>query len=203
MSRPILLPVPNPPSDGQLVVRALEGDRFGLELIYRRHASYLLGMTTRLLASRAEAEEVVSETFAIGVRQLQTLTEPAALRGWLSRIAIGLTRQRLRRPRWLPWSLPFFGRSHRTEDAALVALAAPDLRADDRDELALVDRVLARAHPERRVAWMLRRVEGFELDDVAAACACSATTARRRIADIDADIDAVTDPPAARTPEAS
>ena len=52
MTRPILLPLPNPPTDAELVARAVEGDRFGRELIYRRHAAYLLAMVTRLVASR-------------------------------------------------------------------------------------------------------------------------------------------------------
>ena len=55
-----------------------------------------------------------------------------------------------------------------------------------RAELEHVDRVLERARPEPRIAWMLRRVEGLALADVAAACGCAPATAERRIAEIDA-----------------
>ena len=185
MSRPILLPVPNAPSDADLISRAAEGDRFGVELIFRRHAGYLLGVTTRLLADRDAAEAVVEATFLAGLRQLPALREAASVRVWLARIAVQLARRRLRRARWLRWLRP----RAQPDDATLSVFAALDLRPEDRVELARVDLILERARPERRVAWMLFRVEGFELDEVAAACECSPATAWRRIADIDLLVD--------------
>ncbi len=202
MTRPILLPVPNAPSDAELVVRAVEGDRFGRELIYRRHAGYLLAMITRLLASRGDAEEIVRQTFVLGLRRLATMPEPAELRAWLSRLAIGLARRRLRRARLLRFFLRFLGLARRDDgDARLAALATPTATAAPaaidqglaarhalsvRAELEHVDRVLERARLEPRIAWMLRRVEGLSLADVAAACGCAPATAQRRIAEIDA-----------------
>ena len=190
MTRPILLPLPNAPSDAELVARAIEGDRFGRELIYRRHAAYLLEMVTRLVASRDGAEAIVRETFVVAWKRLATLTttaENAELRAWLSRIAVGLARRRLRRARMLR----FFGLGLEPgddddQDARLAALAAVDLRHDARQDLEHIDRVLDRARVEPRIAWMLRRVDGLTLDDVAAVCACPPATAERRIAEIDA-----------------
>jgi RNA polymerase sigma-70 factor (ECF subfamily) len=191
MTRPILLPVPNAPSDAELVARAIEGDRFGRELIYRRHAAYLLTMVTRLVSSRDGAEAIVRETFMVAWKRLGSLTtatdQNSELRSWLSRIAVGLVRRRLRRARLLR----FFGLGLEPEDdddldARLAALAAVDLRHDARQDLEFIDRVLDGARVDPRIAWMLRRVDGLALDEVAAACACSPSTAQRRIAEIDA-----------------
>ena len=41
---------------------------------------------------------------------------------------------------------------------------------------------------DRRIAWMLRRVEGLALAEVASACNCSLATAKRRIAGADAEM---------------
>jgi RNA polymerase sigma-70 factor (ECF subfamily) len=184
MTRPILLPVPNPPADADLVVRALEGDSFGVELIFRRHAGYLLGLTTRLLADRAAAEAVVAATFVVALRLLPTLRPPAPLRAWLARLTVVQARRRLRRAWWLRWL-----RLDRSGvDAPLSALARLDLDPDERAAMARVDEIVTRARPSRRLAWMLSRVEGFDLDEVAAACGCSRTTAWRRIADLDLQI---------------
>ena len=38
---------------------------------------------------------------------------------------------------------------------------------------------------ELRICWMLRRVEGLELAEVAALAGCSLATAKRRISDAD------------------
>ncbi len=72
------------------------------------------------------------------------------------------------------------------QDGTLAALAAVDLRHEAREDLEHVDHVLDVAGVEPRIAWMLRRVDGLALDEVAAACACSPATAQRRIAEIDA-----------------
>jgi RNA polymerase sigma-70 factor (ECF subfamily) len=171
-------------SDAEMVGRAVEGDRRAREILYRRHASSLLAMTTRLLRNRSEAEEVVQDTFVTGFEQLAALREPAAFRAWLGQIAVSLVRRRIRRGRLFR----LFGFEPGAEDATLAALAAPGMAADQRAELSLVDRLLGDMRGDVRVAWMLRRVEGLELTEVAALCDCSLATIKRRIAEADAVI---------------
>ncbi|MBN1608650.1 MAG: RNA polymerase sigma factor [Polyangiaceae bacterium] len=182
--QPALLPTADTLGDAELVERALQGDRWSRDMLYRRHAHYLLAISARLLSDRSEGEEVVQDTFVVGLEQLGTLREPAALRGWLARIAVSLVRRRLRRARLLR----FLGLDRSPDDATLAALAAPELGPDDRAELALVDRVLRRVPANLRIAWMLRRVEGLALAEVASICACSLATAKRRIGAADAEV---------------
>lgn len=151
-------------------------------MLYRRHAHYLLAICTRLLSSRSEGEEAVQDTFVLGFEQLGTLREPAAVRGWLARIAISIVHRRLRRARLRR----LLGIDSGLDDATLAATVAPSLPPDEVAELRLIDAVLRRLPADRRVAWMLRRVEGFPLAEVAAVCACSLATAKRRIATVDA-----------------
>jgi RNA polymerase sigma-70 factor, ECF subfamily len=183
-SQPLLLPTANAVGDAELVARARSGDRWSRDVLYRRHAPYLLALSTRLLASRIDGEEVVQDTFLVALEQLNSLREPAALRAWLASIAVSLVRRRLRRSRLLR----FLGLDRGFEDATLAALAAPGLGPDDRADLALVDRMLERMSTDLRIAWMLRRVEGLALAEVATACACSLATAKRRIAAADVQV---------------
>ncbi len=173
-----LLPSPDEIGDPELVVRALGGDRWSRDVLYRRHVHYLLGIAIRLLSSRTEGEEVVQDTFVVAFQQLGKLRDPAALRSWLARIAVSLVQRRLRRDRLRR----LLGLDRGFDDASLEALAAPSLRPDDRAELALADRVLRRLPSGLRIAWMLRHVEGLPLAEVASACDCSLATAKRRIA---------------------
>src|SRR4051812_19199211 len=183
VSRPILLhlpPAPDAVSDADLVARAVAGDRWAREMLYRRHAAYLLGMAARLLASRGDAEEIVQDTFVVGFDRLGALRDPAAVRGWLAQIAVNMVRRRMRRARVLRFvgldrdsarqggggAGAGGGWGARGGDATLAALAAPGLDAEGRGELALFDRVLARMRAELRIAWVLRRVDGLELVEV-------------------------------------
>ena len=182
VSRSLALKVSEAISDEELVRRALSGDRWGREMLYRRHAGSLLAMTVRLLANRSEAEEIVQDTFVRAFEQLPTLREPAAVRGWLGQIAVNLVRRRFRRGRLMR----FLGLDRGADDATLEALADPGVSTDQRAELALVDRLLRAMKPALRLAWMLRRVDGVELGEVASLCDCSLATVKRRIAEADA-----------------
>jgi RNA polymerase sigma-70 factor (ECF subfamily) len=179
-----LLPTTDALGDAELVARALGGDRWSRDVLYRRHVHYLLAIATRLLASQTDGEEIVQDTFVVGFEQLGSLRDPAALRSWLARIAVSLVRRRLRRARLLR----FLGLDRGLDNASLESLVAPTLRPDDRAELALADRVLGRLPSDWRIAWMLRRVEGLPLAEVASVCDCSLATAKRRIGRADAEM---------------
>ena len=125
VSHTVLLKNADAASDAELVARAIEGDRWGREMLYRRHATYLLAIAARLLGNRGEGEEVVQDTFVTAFEQLRTLREPAALRGWLAQIAVSLVRRRLRRGRLLR----VLGLDRGADDATLAALAAPGTTA--------------------------------------------------------------------------
>ena len=193
---PVLLRMPDSVSDAELVDRATRGDRWSREVLYRRHAGYLLGLATRLLANRGDAEEVVQDAFISGFEQLATLRDAGALRVWLGQITVNLVRHRLRRLRLLR-ALGL----DRGADASLEALAAPGLHPEACGELALLDRALGRLRPDLRIAWMLRHVEGLELTEVAAVSGCSLATIKRRLADADVVVRAHVDPPAPRAGE--
>ena len=179
-----LLPSADTLADAELVTRALGGDRWSRDVLYRRHVHYLLAIATRLLANRHEGEEVVQDTFVVGFEHLATLRDPSAIRAWLARIVVNLVRRRMRRERLLR----FLGLDRGLDDATLDSLASASLRPDDRAELALADRVLRRLPSAPRIAWMLRRVEGLPLAEVATMCDCSLATAKRRIALADAEM---------------
>jgi len=182
VSHTVLLKNADAASDAELVARALEGDRWGREMLYRRHATYLLAIAARLIGNRGEGEEVVQDTFVTAFEQLSTLREPAALRGWLAQIAVSQVRRRMRRGRLMR----VLGLDRGADDATLAALAAPSTNPDQRAELALIDRAMRGMNANVRIAWMLRMVEGLELAEVASACGCSLATVKRRIAAADA-----------------
>jgi RNA polymerase sigma-70 factor (ECF subfamily) len=186
VSHTVLLQPSDAAGDAQLVARAIQGDRWGREMLYRRHATYLLAIAARLLGNRGEGEEVVQDTFVTAFEQLSSLREPAALRGWLAQIAVSMVRRRLRRGRLLR----ALGLDRGADDATLAALAAPGGQPDQRAELALIDRALQTVNANVRIAWMLRMVEGLELAEVASACGCSLATVKRRIAAADTAVRA-------------
>lgn len=173
-------------ADEKLVARALDGDRWADEAIFRKHARWIGSLAGRLLRSRSEAEDVVQDTFALALTELPKLREPTKLRGWLAQIAVSQVRRRFRRAKLLR----ALGLDRSAEDVGLAELVAPSASPEIGALLGELDATLLELDVDRRLAWMLRFVEGEQLEDVAIACGCSLATAKRRIASADEHVRA-------------
>jgi RNA polymerase sigma-70 factor (ECF subfamily) len=170
--------------DRTLVERARAGDRDAETSLYGRHAHAIARTTRRLLRSQEDVHDVVHDTFVYALEHLDELRDPSAVGAWLLQIAVRQVHRRFRRRRLL--HLLGLSGVHKDASAELEELASPHVSPEVRAELALVDAVLAKAAAADRIAWVLRRVEGYALDEVATACACSLATAKRRIGAVDA-----------------
>ena len=68
---PVLLRMPDSVGDAELVERAVRGDRWGREVLYRRHAAYLLGLATRLFETHPQsAGEALEHAERLGTEEL-------------------------------------------------------------------------------------------------------------------------------------
>jgi RNA polymerase sigma-70 factor (ECF subfamily) len=170
--------------DVELVRRALQGDRWAEEMLYRKHADFVLGLCTRLLRHSADAEDAAQETFVAALGQLGQLRDPELFRGWLGAIAVRRTYRRLRSRSLLRW----LGMGRSTGEHVMARYASDAVSPEMRAELARLDRLLCELPDQERVAWQLRHVEGYELEEVAELCRCSLSTAKRRIARADTRI---------------
>jgi RNA polymerase sigma-70 factor (ECF subfamily) len=163
--------------DDDLVARTRAGDRWAEEALFRKHVDYIAALSFRLLRDRAEAEDVVQDTFLDAFSQLRGVAVPESLKGWLAGIAVHKVHRRFRRRRLKA----LLGQAHVLEDTVLAASGRSSTSAELMTELASVDAALQQVSDVDRAAWMLRYVEGYVLDDVARLCHCSVATAKRRI----------------------
>jgi RNA polymerase sigma-70 factor (ECF subfamily) len=172
----VLLPQDGRAEDASLVGRARAGDRFAEELLYRRHVRDVTRIATRLLGRTAEADDIVQDAFLTAFRQIGRLRDERLFGGWLARITLNLARSRLRRRRL--WRMVGIDGD---DDASLMQLASPGLDPEQRADLALIDDCLATLPAEPRMAWLLRHVEGWGLEEIAAGLGRSLATVKRRL----------------------
>jgi RNA polymerase sigma-70 factor, ECF subfamily len=169
------------PADVELVERAQRGDSWAEEALFRRHVGRVAQVAQRLLGRTAEAEDVIQDSFVIALEQLPKLREGSAFRAWLLRIVVHQAHRRYRKRRMLT-RLGFVS----GDDAeALSGQAREDTDPELKAELRKLDRVLSELAAKERFAWMLRYVEGYQLEEVAHACECSLATVKRWIARAD------------------
>ena len=85
--------------DDALAARSREGDPQALALLYRRHAPSLLAYLERVLGGRADAEDILHETFLRVFQGRGRYSGRGRFRGWLYTVATRLAWDRLRRQR--------------------------------------------------------------------------------------------------------
>jgi len=169
------------PGDVELVRRLCDGDPWAKEALYRKYFSTVWGLVLRLLRNRTDTEDTVQDVFAIAFEELGDLRDPGAVKPWLLQIAVHQVHRRFRRRKLLR----LLGLDRGADDVTFETLVHPGISAERRAELARLDRVLAGIASPLRIAWSLRFVEGYSLEEVSVACGCSLATAKRRIKQAD------------------
>ncbi len=102
---PGAIPRPGEPSDGQLVLKCIAGQRPAFDLLVTRYQRQAIAVSYRLLGNSNDAMEVVQDAFLKAYKSLSTLQKPEAFGGWLMRIVSNLSLN-FRRGRKLRSQLP-------------------------------------------------------------------------------------------------
>jgi RNA polymerase sigma-70 factor, ECF subfamily len=165
------------PTDAALVVAARAGEAWAQEALFVRHAARLLTLAQRILGSRDEADDLVQDAFVRALCHLNRLENPQAFTAWLTSIAVHGAQKRLRRQRLLV-RLGLRTAEPQDPDLVISSSAPPDIAC----ELRAVYRAVQGLHAEERIALVLRRVEGLELQEIAQHMRLSLATVKRRLA---------------------
>jgi RNA polymerase sigma-70 factor, ECF subfamily len=159
------------------------GSADDLAVLYRAYAPYVAAIAVRILGRDCELDDLVQDTFVNALRGLRSVREPLAIKGWLATIAVRLATRRLRARR--------LRRALHLEQDVLdyESICAPSASDEERALVAKVYRVLDGLPAADRVAWVLRNVQGEPLHRLPELCACSLSTAQRRLARAQAAIE--------------
>jgi RNA polymerase sigma-70 factor (ECF subfamily) len=163
-----------------LLSRAREGDIDAFADFVRLFERRIRAVLSRLLDDERDIDEAAQDTFVQAWRNLQRFRGEAAPFTWLYRIAVNEALQRTRRKRLELAPFEPEDIEQRAEGGAGKTPPA-DVEAADREALAfLIARV--RALPdEARVPLILRDVEGWSYEDVAAVLDLSVPAVKSRI----------------------
>ena len=166
------------PSDAALVVAARAGERWATEALFHRYVRTVNRLAFRLMGRDVDVDDLVQETFAQALTGLGRLQDPAAFGSWLAAIVTRTAHKTIRRRQVLR-RIGLYGREEPIDPEAMISRdASPDVAA----ELRAVYGALHRLPATLRVPLVLHRIEGMQLDEVAAAVGASLATVKRRIA---------------------
>ena len=166
--------------EASLLARAREGDLDAFADFVRLFERRIRAVLSRLLDDERDVDEAAQDTFVQAWRNLHRFRGEAAPFTWLYRIAVNEALQRTRRKHLELAPLDPADIEQRAEGGAERTPAA-DVVAADREALAFLTARIRALPEEARVPLVLRDVEGWSYEEVAAVLDLSASAVKSRI----------------------
>lgn len=173
--------------DAELIARHRAGDQAAFATMYRTHVAAVYRRLSRILGPVAERDDLTQDVFFALHRALPAFRGDARLGTLIHRIAINkaceFLRTRSRRPA-TPTDAVYF------EELRSLA-SSPQDHAITCDELARVFACLARIKPKKRVALMLRVVDGLSFEEIAELVDATPEAVAKRVQHGQRELDAL------------
>ncbi len=186
-----LTPVPRVLAPAELdlarVARHLRGDGDAFAEIYRAHVDPVWRRLTRILGPVAEREDLTQDVFVTLHRALPSFRGESRLGTWIQRIAINTALDHLRAAGRRPTS-PVDSRFF---DELCAADASPEVRVAQREELARVFACLVRIKPKKRIALLLRLVDGLSFEAIGELVEANPEAVAKRVQQGQRELDAL------------
>jgi RNA polymerase sigma-70 factor (ECF subfamily) len=175
----VVTPGAEPREDDAVLVAAVRSGVPGAaERLWDRYSILVRRILRRVLGPSGDVEDGVQDAFLRLFRDLHALRDASALRSYLIGIALNVAKSELRRRRAKRWLLL-------SDDGAFLegTPAGDPPPFESRAALVRLYEVLDRVGHERRVAFVLRYIEGLELAELSVVLGCSLATTKRRVAE--------------------
>ncbi len=161
--------------DATLVRETLAGKRWAQREVWYRFAPMVYGLMRRTLGPRHDHDDLVQEVFLRVFRRLDSLEKVSALRSFVYSIAVRVVSEEIRH---------FYVLQRARAQLVLLGESGASRGADfeARDTLFRVQRVLDTMKEKHRVVFVLRHVEGLDLQEIAVGLGISLATVKRYLA---------------------
>ena len=172
-------------ADSVLIQASLEGDRSAFAVLVERYYAAVFKTVRRTLGNTTEDEDAVQEIFLRVMIALPKYDYRYPFAPWILKIAGNYCIDQLRFRKTRKYKL-WSDLSEAEERTALNYLSTRQY-VEDSDEinkekyLDIARLLLDRLKPKRRMAFVMRELEGREYEEVAAILGCSEVTARVRV----------------------
>ncbi len=171
--------------DAGWVLRAQRGDTQAFEELFLRHAEPLARWVAGVALGVVDSDDIVQDTFILAFERLRSIKDPNAFRAWIRSIAVSLLRRKFRNQKLLR-KLRLVGPAA-TPILPLASNAPPEVVAEAKQLAALLEALPA----DEGLALVLRRVDGYQLDEIAELLNLSLATVKRRLASAESHLTGV------------
>lgn len=158
--------------DAILARAALVGQAWAQREIWFRFAHMVYGLFRRALGPRHDHDDLTQEVFLRVFRRLHTLEKASAIRSFVYSVAVRVLSEEIRRLRVRRRIMA------EDRDPSMASSSAPT-DFETRETLLSVQRMLDRMRDKYRAVFVLRYVDGMELQEIALGLDISLATVKR------------------------
>ena len=160
--------------DAELVAAAARGDAEAVGVVWQRYSGLVRGVLFGALGPDHSIDDLVQDVFVGFLKGARNVSDGAALRGYLTGVAVRLAALELRRRKVRRWVML-------SPTGELPEQRALPSDPESREALRALYRVLDGLGSRRRLAFVLRHVQGLEMVEAANALRVSESTLRREL----------------------
>jgi len=170
----------SPKSDAQLVHEVKEGRQEAFDQLVLRHQRRIYAIVFRMTENHHDADDLAQETFLAAYRARERFDERQSFVAFVSRIAINLSINHLRRrKRWLKIR---FAKKEETEQRLCSALYYnPQHELEHRELLEKIAQALKNLPPHQKAVLVLKVYQEMSYEDIAAILNISKGTVMSRL----------------------
>ncbi len=161
--------------DAALVRAALLGQAWAQREIWRRFAPMVYGLFRRALSPRCDHDDLTQEVFLRVFRNLGSLERASAIRSFVYSVAVRVVSEEVRRFAWRRRI------SERQRDLSTPS-TSPPANFEVRETLLFVQRILGGMGDKYRAVFVLRYVDGMDLEEIALGLRISRSSVKRYLA---------------------
>jgi RNA polymerase sigma-70 factor, ECF subfamily len=163
---------PGRSSDAELVARCCAGDRGAWRSLYERYATLVYRFLAALGVRDPEREDACQDVFMAVYRSLPSFRGESQLSTWIYRITARTTGKLIQKRRL-----------RQTLASMMLSEPAPALPdpAEERTRGLMLDRMLDRLHPKKRLVLVLFELEGVPVEEIARVAGCPTNTVWSRL----------------------
>lgn len=167
-------------NDIDIAQKAGSGDKAAFAQLFEKYKTFVWNVAYRMTYDFDEAEDLTQEVFIKVWENLNSFRGDSAFSTWIYRITVNQTLNRITRK---PAIVNNISEGPLNQvDRELFMRQNPAASIDDFETERMLNNLLARINPERRIAIILYEIEGLSYEEIAGATKAPIGTVRSRIA---------------------
>jgi RNA polymerase sigma-70 factor (ECF subfamily) len=171
------------PTDSELVRRTKAGDPDAFDRLVERHASKVYALCLKMLGNPEDAEDCLQEVFVKAYQAMKDFREESRFSTWIYRIAYNAALMRIRKKKLDTVSLdaPVEVGGDTMPRQVVDWTTDPSSQLMNEELSSVLNQHLNLMHPDNRIVFLLRDVQGLSTDDTANVLGLSVPAVKSRL----------------------